>query len=130
MRTVRFHDAARLELRHEVSYYTLISPVLGRRLAEAVEEAVGLAISFPEIGSPYLRAAVVAGKNALPGLSLPARLIPSAGAASCGLGVIGVGYAVPRLAVQVQPMDQSSSNARTRPHCQFQALARNAAEDE
>ena len=54
MRTVRFHDAARLELRHEVTYYTLISPVLGRRLAEAVEEAVGLAVSFPEIGSPYL----------------------------------------------------------------------------
>ena len=54
MRTVRFHDAARLELRQEVSYYTSSSPVLGRRLAEAVEEAVGLAISFPEIGSPYL----------------------------------------------------------------------------
>ena len=54
MRTVRFHDAARLELRHEVGYYTSISPVLARRLAEAVEEAVGLAISFPEIGSPYL----------------------------------------------------------------------------
>jgi plasmid stabilization system protein ParE len=51
---VRFHDAARLELRHEVGYYTSISPDLGRRLAEAVEEAVGLAISFPEIGSPYL----------------------------------------------------------------------------
>ena len=54
MRTVRFHDAARLELRQEVSYYTSSSPVLGRRLAEAVEEAVGIAISFPEIGSPYL----------------------------------------------------------------------------
>ena len=54
MRTVRFHDEARLELRHEVSYYTSISPVLGRRLAEAVEEAVALALSFPEIGSPYL----------------------------------------------------------------------------
>jgi plasmid stabilization system protein ParE len=54
VRTVRFHDAARLELRQEVSYYTSSSPVLGRRLAEAVEEAVGIAISFPEIGSPYL----------------------------------------------------------------------------
>jgi plasmid stabilization system protein ParE len=55
VRAVRFHDAARLELRHEVTYYTLISPVLGRRLAEAVEEAIGLAVSFPEIGSAYLR---------------------------------------------------------------------------
>jgi plasmid stabilization system protein ParE len=55
VRTVRFHDAARLEFRHEVRYYTLISPALGRRLAAAVEEAVSLAASFPEIGSPYLR---------------------------------------------------------------------------
>ena len=54
MRTVRFHDAARVELRHEVGYYTQISPVLGRRLVEAVEEAIGLAQSFPKIGSPYL----------------------------------------------------------------------------
>ena len=54
MKTVRFHDEARLELRHEVSYYTQISPILGTRLVAAVEEAVGLAISFPEIDSPYL----------------------------------------------------------------------------
>ena len=55
MKTVRFHDAARLELRHEVSYYSTVSPVLGRRLLEAVEEAVALARSFPEIGTPYLQ---------------------------------------------------------------------------
>lgn len=55
MKTVRFHDAARLELRYEVSYYSAISAVLGRRLAEAVEEAVDLARSFPEIGVPYLQ---------------------------------------------------------------------------
>jgi hypothetical protein len=39
VRTARFHDAARLELRQEVSYYAAISPDLGLRLAEAVEEA-------------------------------------------------------------------------------------------
>ncbi len=55
MKAVRFHDAARLELRHEVSYYWTVSPVLGRRLLEAVEEAVTLARSFPEIGAPYLQ---------------------------------------------------------------------------
>ena len=55
MKAVRFHDAARLELRHEVSYYSTVSPILGRRLAEAVEEAVTLARSFPDIGASYLQ---------------------------------------------------------------------------
>ena len=54
MKAVRFHDEARLELLHEVRYYSAISPILGRRLADAVEEAVTLARSFPDIGVPYL----------------------------------------------------------------------------
>jgi plasmid stabilization system protein ParE len=54
VRTARFHEAARIELRHEVAYYAQVSPALGRRLAEAVEEAIGLVARFPEIGSPYL----------------------------------------------------------------------------
>jgi hypothetical protein len=55
VKAVRFHDAARFELRHEVSYYSTVSPVLGRRLLEAVEEALNLARSFPEVGAPYLQ---------------------------------------------------------------------------
>lgn len=53
MRAVRFHDAARLELVNEVRYYAGISPRLGERLVTAVEDAISLAIEFPEIGSPY-----------------------------------------------------------------------------
>lgn len=48
MKAVRFHDAARLELVQEVRYYARISPVIGRRLTEAVEETVTLARSFPD----------------------------------------------------------------------------------
>ena len=55
MKAARFHNAARLELRQEVSYYSAVSTVLGRSLADAVEEAVTLARSFPEIGAPYLQ---------------------------------------------------------------------------
>lgn len=55
MKALRFHDAARLELLSEVSYYSTISPLLAQRLAGAVEEAVALARSFPEIGVPYLQ---------------------------------------------------------------------------
>jgi len=55
VKAIRFHDAARLELLNEVSYYSAISPRLAQRLAEAVEEAVLLVRSTPEIGVPYLQ---------------------------------------------------------------------------
>lgn len=54
MRSVRFHDEARLELAHEALYYAAISPALAERLASAVERAVGLAAEFPDSGPPYL----------------------------------------------------------------------------
>lgn len=53
MKPVRFHDAARAELVHEVGYYGGIARSLGERLAGAVEQAVALAAEYPEMGSPY-----------------------------------------------------------------------------
>ena len=50
---VRFHDAARAELAHEVSYYGEVSPRLAERFLSAVERAVRLAAEFPDMGSPY-----------------------------------------------------------------------------
>lgn len=53
MKPVRFHHAARAELISEALYYARISPILGKRLTAAVEQAAQLASEFPEMGSPY-----------------------------------------------------------------------------
>jgi len=53
VKVVRFHDAARVELLHEIQYYTAISPKLGEGLAVAVEQATQLASEFPDMGAPY-----------------------------------------------------------------------------
>ncbi|CAM3713401.1 type II toxin-antitoxin system RelE/ParE family toxin [Roseateles saccharophilus] len=53
MKRVRFHEAARDELIHEVLYYKSISAALGERFMAAVEQAVQLAAEFPAMGSPY-----------------------------------------------------------------------------
>ena len=39
MRSIRFHDEARLELVHEVGYYTAVGPQLGERFDKAVQLA-------------------------------------------------------------------------------------------
>ena len=53
MRAIRFHDEARLELVHEVGYYTAVSPQLGERFDKAVQLAAKRAAEFPDLGSPY-----------------------------------------------------------------------------
>ncbi len=53
MKAVRFHDAARAELLEEIRYYAGISPQLGERLANEIEQATRLASEFPDVGSPY-----------------------------------------------------------------------------
>ena len=53
MNSVRFHDEARAELVHEVSFYTAVSRRLGERFDKAVKSAVSLASAFPNLGSPY-----------------------------------------------------------------------------
>jgi plasmid stabilization system protein ParE len=54
VKAVRFHEEARAELVHEVSFYTAVSRNLGKRFDRAVKRAVSLAAEFPELGSPYL----------------------------------------------------------------------------
>jgi toxin ParE1/3/4 len=54
VKTVRFHEEARAELVHEVTFYTAVSRSLGKRFDQAVKRAVGLAAEFPDLGSPYL----------------------------------------------------------------------------
>lgn len=53
MRAIRYHEDARDEFLHEVSYYTAISPRLGERFDQAVQMAEALAARSPELGSPY-----------------------------------------------------------------------------
>ncbi len=53
MRAIRFHDEARLELVHEVSHYTAVSPQLGERFDKAIQSVVKRAAEFPDMGSPY-----------------------------------------------------------------------------
>ena len=53
MKAVRFHDAARVELLNEIRYYAIISPKLGERLANEIEQATQLASEFPDVGLPY-----------------------------------------------------------------------------
>ena len=52
MSRARFIAAARLEFLAEVLYYDEAEPGLGRRLAQAVEEAAARALAFPLAGSP------------------------------------------------------------------------------
>ncbi len=51
---MRFHGAARRELRRAVEYYDRRVPGLGDEFVEEVERAVEEIASFPESGSPYL----------------------------------------------------------------------------
>ncbi len=53
MKAIRFHDTAREELLDEIRYYASISPSLGERLADEIEQATQLAAEFPDMGSPY-----------------------------------------------------------------------------
>lgn len=53
MRTIRYHDEARLELVQEVGYYTTVSARLGERFDKAIQSAAKRAAEFPELGSPY-----------------------------------------------------------------------------
>jgi toxin ParE1/3/4 len=54
VKSVRFHDEARAELVHEVSFYTAISRSLGERFDRTVKTAVGRAAEFPDLGSPHV----------------------------------------------------------------------------
>ena len=53
MRAVRYHEDARLELLHEVRFYTGINRRLGERFDKAVQHAEVLAAEFADAGSPY-----------------------------------------------------------------------------
>ena len=53
MRAIRYHDEARLELVHEVGYYSAVSPRLGERFDNAVQAAARRAAESPGQGSPY-----------------------------------------------------------------------------
>ena len=53
MRAIRYHDEARLELVHEVGYYTAVSAPLGERFDKAIQSAAKRAAEFPDLGSPY-----------------------------------------------------------------------------
>jgi len=50
VRAIRYHDEARLELIHEVGYYTAVSARLGERFDKAIQSAAircGQARRFP-----------------------------------------------------------------------------------
>jgi len=53
VRAIRFHDDARLELVHEVGYYTAVSRQLGERFDKAVQSAAARAAELPDLGLPY-----------------------------------------------------------------------------
>ena len=53
MRTVRYHEDARLELLHEVGFYSAISRQLGERFDKAVEQVEAFASRSPESGAPF-----------------------------------------------------------------------------
>lgn len=50
MRTVRYHEDARLELLHEVGFYSAISRQLGERFDKAVEQVEAFASRSPVSG--------------------------------------------------------------------------------
>ena len=53
MRAVRYHEDARLELLHEVRFYTAISHKLGERFDKAVQAAEARAAELPGSGLAY-----------------------------------------------------------------------------
>lgn len=53
MRTVRFHGAARRELRKAVDRYDEQVPGLGDEFAAEIEHAASLIAAHPESGSPH-----------------------------------------------------------------------------
>ena len=53
MKTIRFHRLAQAELTGAALYYASVSTRVAERFVAAVEDAVGLAAEFPEMGSPH-----------------------------------------------------------------------------
>jgi len=53
VKSVRYLEAARDELLHEVAYFTSVSPQLGQRFDQAVQKAEALIAEFPEVGFPF-----------------------------------------------------------------------------
>ncbi len=53
MKVVRYHEHARLELLHEIRFYTAISRRLGERFDRAIQRAEVLAAEFADAGAPY-----------------------------------------------------------------------------
>ncbi len=54
-RKIRFHGAARRELRKAVDRYDERLPGLGEEFAAAIEHSVGLIASHPGLGTPHMR---------------------------------------------------------------------------
>ena len=52
MSQARFVSAARVEFLDAVAYYDEARPGDGRRFTERVQEAISVALSFPDAGSP------------------------------------------------------------------------------
>ena len=50
--TFRFLPQARAELFDGISYYAAIRPELGLRFEQAISEAIGIAVAYPERGAP------------------------------------------------------------------------------
>ena len=48
MRAIRYHDEARLELVHEVGYYSAVNTLLGERFDKAIQSAAKRAAEFPD----------------------------------------------------------------------------------
>tara|TARA_B100001105_G_scaffold16898_2_gene12304 strand:- start:950 stop:1282 length:333 start_codon:yes stop_codon:yes gene_type:complete len=53
VKAVFYLDEGREEFLHEVAYFTSVSPLVGRRFAEAVQKAEALAAEFADAGLPY-----------------------------------------------------------------------------
>ncbi len=53
MKVVRYHEDARLELLHEIRYYTSINRRLGERFDKAIQRAEVLTAEFADAGFPY-----------------------------------------------------------------------------
>ena len=53
MKAIRYHGEARLELVHEVNYYTAVSRQLGERFDKAIQSAAIRAAEYPDLGSPF-----------------------------------------------------------------------------
>ena len=49
MKAIRYHGEARLELVHEVNYYTAVSRQLGERFDKAIQSAAIRAAEYPDL---------------------------------------------------------------------------------